>query len=154
MTSLWCSQRSPCWCSVDPSPMRRHTAAHFLAEGETRVTPLPPRITGRPETTGTEETNRMPLERSNNALLFICRWYFALYSKLVQDYNSAFPMILPVRTRRTYIQSWLGPGLPVRQTTDVVFDSFVRASGIICSILLSNIASLKAHIRITDSLLT
>lgn len=118
--------------------MGRHAAAHFLAEGETRVTPLPPRITGRPETTGTEETNRMPLERrSNAALLFICRRYFALYNKFVQDYSSAYDSCLPVR-----------------QTTDVVFDSFVHASGIICSILLTNIASFKAHVRITDSLIT
>lgn len=106
MTSLWCSQRSPCWCSVDPSPMGRHAAAHFLAEGETRVAPLPPRITGRPETTGTEETNQMPLERrSSTTLLFICRRYFALYNKLVQDYSSAFPMIPVFLSGRP--QMWL-----------------------------------------------
>lgn len=32
----------------------------------------------------------------------------------------------------------------------VVFDSFLPASGIICSILLLNIASFKAHISISE----
>lgn len=44
----------PWLTSVDPSPVGRHAAAHFLAEGETRFTPLPPHLARRPDTAATQ----------------------------------------------------------------------------------------------------
>lgn len=40
--------------SVDPPPVGRHTATHFLTEGETRFAPLPPHLARGPDTTATQ----------------------------------------------------------------------------------------------------
>lgn len=49
-SSSGCSRRS----SVDPPPVGRHTATHFLAEGETSFAPLPPHLARGPDTTATQ----------------------------------------------------------------------------------------------------
>lgn len=89
------------------------------------------------------------------ALLFICRRYFTLYNKLVQDYSSGFCMILPMTDKlaepgeAVTTGSWTS--LQTEHGCDVWRGSFVRASGLIWSVLLWSIDSTEACMRLTET---